>query len=370
LRDKFTKSLGFIVGELGKGGQETQMTYLVQELAHSGRKCVVIIWTYEERVKYYLSALEGAGVPVLKLNKESIFKKVLISRNFLKGQNAGSLQSFAYYLNAVAWILCLFTSRIPIGAIRNRLKQIRQKISFLKFWINAILPRRKISNNHLYQQDMQFPAISLAFSKTVIITNHLDVEKFNTDFPVIQAGAEFRTASMARLYPEKSIDVLIHAIRIIVDSGVKLKHFHAGSGPLLDPLTSLVEKLDLQSIFYFVDEKLDINEFLTDKHLILHSSTYEGYPNVIMEAMACAKPIVTTDCGDVSYLVEEGKNGHIVAVGDYQSLAIKTIELLSDNKRMKSFSEYSRQSAEKMFNLEHFKEVILERYQSYGINTE
>ena len=51
-----------------------------------------------------------------------------------------------------------------------------------------------------------------------------------------------------------------------------------------------------------------IPDLLAEATFLVHTSDSEGYPNVIMEAMACGRAVVATDAGDVPSLVEDGKN--------------------------------------------------------------
>jgi len=354
------ETFGFILGEFGKGGQETQLKYLTTQMQKEKRQCCVIVWNYEENKSKYAEELQDAGVRLLLLNNESIFRKIFLSRLFLNKNQAATLHSFTHYLNFFAWCICLFSIITAIGGIRSSLKRVRREYGFLRFWINGILPIRKISNNQLYRFGMKSPLISIAFRSTKIITNHLDIHQF--DFKKPKKERIIKTASIARLFPAKSLHVLIDAIYHLKIQGYNIQHIHAGTGKLQSALETLIDSKNLQENFLFFGETNDVSGFLKDKYLFILSSSYEGYPNVIMEAMACGKAIVSTDCGDVKYLVEDRVNGFIVPVGDSLAMSNAVEILVNDYSKLLEFSENSRKKAEKEFQLSHLVSETLKAY--------
>ena len=358
------KTFGFILGEFGKGGQETQLKYLATQMQKEKIKCCVIVWYFEENKSKYAEELRKEGVQLLLLTNESIFRKILLARLFLNKNQAKTLHSFTHYLNFFAWCICLLSTITAIGGIRNNLKNVRKRYGFFRFWINGFLPIRKISNNRLYRFGMKSPLISLAFHSTKIITNHIDINQF--EFKKPKKERIIKTASIGRLSPAKSLDVLIDAIFHLIKKGYNVQHYHAGTGELQSSLEALVASKNLHEHFLFFGETDDVSNFLEDKYLFILSSSYEGYPNVIMEAMACGKAIVSTDCGDVSFLVEDGKNGFIVPIEDSEIIANKVEVLLNDDILLNKFSKNSRIKAENNFQLSHLVSETIKAYVEFG----
>jgi len=73
------------------------------------------------------------------------------------------------------------------------------------------------------------------------------------------------------------------------------------------------------------------------------SSAYEGFPNVLIEAMACGVPVISTDClSGPREIITNGKNGILVPVGDERKLAEAILDLLNNEKKRKKFSVEAR----------------------------
>ena len=80
-----------------------------------------------------------------------------------------------------------------------------------------------------------------------------------------------------------------------------------------------------------------------------YSSDYEGMPNSLLEAMAMGMPVVATDCpcGGPRAVIEDGKNGFLIPVGDEDALADRICRLIEDKDLAKSFGIEARKIEEK-----------------------
>ena len=118
--------------------------------------------------------------------------------------------------------------------------------------------------------------------------------------------------SAGRLSPEKGHRFLVEAIGMLRGS-MNNNHFvFCGDGPCQKDLEKQSKELGISEICHFVGFRRDLKEIFQAMDLMVLPSLTEGLPNVVLEAFACAKPVVATAVGGVPEIVENGVNGILV----------------------------------------------------------
>ncbi|GAY12248.1 glycosyltransferase [Pseudonocardia sp. N23] len=135
---------------------------------------------------------------------------------------------------------------------------------------------------------------------------------------------------VARLYPEKAHEVLFAAIAELLPSRPRLRLVVVGDGARRPELEALAGRLGIAGITTFTGVRRDVRKLLPAIDVSALSSTHEAAPLVLLEAMAAAKPIVSTDCGAVADLVSDGTDGHLVPIGDHIAMADRIGRILAD----------------------------------------
>ena len=97
---------------------------------------------------------------------------------------------------------------------------------------------------------------------------------------------------------------------------------------------------------------------MTLADLLLHASTKEGMPNVVVEAQMMGTPVVATDTGATSNIVADGVTGLIRPVGDYTSLAEACVTLLADRSKAREMGSKARENVLDRFPVR----TLAERY--------
>jgi len=96
----------------------------------------------------------------------------------------------------------------------------------------------------------------------------------------------------------------------------------------------------------------DVKEIYAISDIAVLPSFYKegGYPRALLEPMAFAKPVITTDIPECRGAVEHGKNGYLIPPRDGDALADSIERLIRNPERRKQFGRYSRHKVEKEFN--------------------
>ncbi len=95
----------------------------------------------------------------------------------------------------------------------------------------------------------------------------------------------------------------------------------------------------------------DVAELLRQADLFTMPSATEGMPITVIEAMACALPVVATAVGGFLELVKDGENGFLVPVGDAEALAQALARLIKDRDLLRRIGAANRRVAEEKFDI-------------------
>ncbi len=119
---------------------------------------------------------------------------------------------------------------------------------------------------------------------------------------------------VARFTPEKNHLLAINVIKILSDCKYKFSLHLYGDGPLLNDIKEKVAEYNLQNIVIFHGYCADVSEIYDVTDILLITSTTEGLPMVLLEAMSNGIPVVSTDVGQISEVVKNNQSGFITPI--------------------------------------------------------
>jgi len=161
---------------------------------------------------------------------------------------------------------------------------------------------------------------------------------------------------IARVIKDKGVNEYIKAAKMLNE---KAEFWYVGN---IDKGNKNAFEPDWGDVKY-LGFRSDIKELIQKCDIFVLPSYREGVPRTLLEAASMAKPIVTTNAPGCKEVVEDGKNGFLVPVKDYISLA-KKIETLIDNKDLREkFGKYSRQKAINEFDIKKVVDKYLKVYE-------
>lgn len=149
-------------------------------------------------------------------------------------------------------------------------------------------------------------------------------------------GSEYsyRILAVGSFKPQKNFELLLHSFSLLSDT-LNAKLTILGDGPLRTELEETVRRLALGQRVSMPGFFLDTSPWFRSADLFVLSSSWEGLPLVLLEALECGLPIVSTDCpSGPSEILCDGFFGRLVPVGDVNalSLAIKS-HLMANHDR-------------------------------------
>jgi glycosyltransferase involved in cell wall biosynthesis len=189
-----------------------------------------------------------------------------------------------------------------------------------------------------------------------VFANTIDVEEFGREADALAGRrAELRAElgagpddvvvlSVARLAPEKGLDVLVHAVAEAGDSRLVL--VLAGGGPERERLEDLAGIRGVRLVFAGDREWERIVETYVAADVFALLSQREPWAVVVNEAAACGLPLVLSDrVGAAHDLLVDGENGALVRAGDVDAAATALRRLAADEELRRAYGERSRELA-------------------------
>jgi len=171
-------------------------------------------------------------------------------------------------------------------------------------------------------------------ARVVVIPNGIVVDDRDSRTGASLAPAAtpdvYRIATVGRLAPEKDLGTLLRAFAIARQS-LNALLWVVGEGPELESLRKLADKLGIGDSVEFVGFNSDPFSVVRSADVFVHTALFEGFGNVILEAMASGVPVIATDCDfGPREIIRHGENGLLAAAADADRLAAEIVALCND----------------------------------------
>lgn len=166
--------------------------------------------------------------------------------------------------------------------------------------------------------------------------------------------------TVGRLHYQKDFETIIRAFKIYLTEIRNQKNILViiGDGPLKLKLKKIVSELKININVKFTGWVNNVFPYLKKADIFVFSSNYEGFGYVILEAMSCGLPIISTDTPfGPREILDNGKYGILVPMKDPKAMAEAIYQLLTDEKK---YQYYSKKSLERVKNFS--EEKMLKRY--------
>ncbi len=136
-----------------------------------------------------------------------------------------------------------------------------------------------------------------------------------------------------------------------------------GAGSLEPAARALASQLGLDSHFHFLGERRDVPQILHALDCFVLPSRWEGFPIVLLEAMAAGLPVVATDIPGINEAVRSGEEGWLVPAGDLEALRSCIVDLVQNRDRAISFGRAGQEKVRKEFSIDSMLHSIGLLYQ-------
>jgi len=309
----------FYIASLGLGGAERVVCILANALATKGYE-VHIGLVVNRNVLYELS--DDVNVHFMDCEKDMHMNAA--NRYFYRVQKIKRLAKTVKPCVAISFMaetnidVCMAMLGLNIPLIvseRNdpavdpasRIKQMMRRFLYVR-------PRGFV---------FQTPDAQAYFSKSIRDRSVIILNPLSDNLPARKnSNDEKRIVSACRLDKQKNLPLMIDAFQVFVSKHPEYSLEIYGDGKLKDQLKRLIEDKKLNDKIKLMGYCADVHNKVADASMFVLTSDYEGMPNALLEAMAMGIPCISTDCpcGGPRMLMEDGKKGILIPVGDKQEL--------------------------------------------------
>lgn len=196
------------------------------------------------------------------------------------------------------------------------------------------------------------------------VQNGIDLGPYKpVDLAKKRAGSDTVViGTVARLHPQKALEVMLDAAKLVVASLPAARFVIGGTGPMEQLLKERIAELRLEPYVKMVGFVEDVPGFLSGLDIYALSSDYEGLPLAVLEAMAAGLPIASTAVGGVPEAVIDGENGFLVPPRNSRLLAQAIVRLAVDPESAARMGAQSRKRMEELFDAKIMARKTVEVY--------
>jgi glycosyltransferase involved in cell wall biosynthesis len=361
----------YAVGSLEAGGLERFVTR-ASIRARNGQELNPVVICLRARTGRFVGDLESAGVPVIEAPRGWERQPIALSQlsrlvkstqpDIVHSQvNFAMIQQTLAFKGGGAKAVCI-TERncYPLQGLALGRRR-------LQFWLLKKAGVTYSANS---------AAVAAYFSKMVRVPEAA-IPVLPNCAPIIKPNDRTRKAVrlqlgvaddvllvgyVGRMAAHKGQELFLRSMKELQSNGITFHACFVGDGPNCEFIKNLVERLELEEWVVFTGVVDNVEDYLRSFDALVLLSSHEGMPNVILEAMAAGLPVMATNVGAASELLDEGAAGILVSGKQQEEITRELGRLCHGVDLRKEMGEKARIRATTNYSLEKTYALLLRHY--------
>ena len=364
----------YLIDKLHRAGAQSHLGALVPSLDREAFEAEVVCLLAGGEVA---EELRGRGVPVAVLGLGRLYAPRAIAGAWrlarrLREARVDVLHTYLVSANIfgtlagrLAGVGAVVTSRRDTGFSRN------PRLRLVEEWLVNPRVDRVVANAPAVEEALRRER-GLRREQVVPIPNGVDLERFDpARHPRAEAraraarewglaGDETVIGAIGSLTPVKGHDDLLEAAALVTARHPRTRVVLVGDGPRRPALEAQALRLGLRDRVVFAGVRGDVAPLLASFDVVALPSHTEGLSNVLLEAMAMARPVVATAVGGNPDVLRDGATGRLVPAREPAALAASLLDLIEDGERARAMGREARHDVGLRFG----RERMVERYEA------
>ena len=354
-----TKKISLVIPSLQAGGMERVMTELATYFSLK-RDVEVHLILYGINRDIFYEVPENVRIykPKFKFNNKfrliSTIRTLYYLRKSIKGIHPDTILSFGEYWNNFV-LIATFGLKLPIY-VSDRSQPNKSLGKFQDLLRKLLYPKSKgvilqtQKAKEIYQDNFNNLNIKVIGNPIREIKNLKNIKRVNQ---ILMIG---------RLIESKHQDRLIKIFSKLNKPNWKLVlvgYDHLKQTNSIN-LEKLISKLNLSDSVVLAGKQSDVESYYLNSKIFAFTSSSEGFPNVIGEAMAAGLPVIAYDCiAGPSEMIKDDETGFLIPLFDDDTFGVKLAQLIDDEKMQKKMGASGKKKI-KMFKKDLISEQFLE----------
>ena len=339
---------------LGSGGAQRQMVGLACMLKDRGYDVSVVLY-YD--TPFYKPILDDAGIESTIVKNSNYIGRIWSMYRYFRKNKGATIIAYQETPSLIACLLRPFIRCHKLIVSERNTTQVMSKMDRLRFGLyrfaDHIVPnsfsQAKFIGKH-------YPKLE---SKITAITNFVDTDYFypadRSDFTLKRTNTVVVVGSHKS---QKNFHRFVDAVKILADKGVNLHIKWYGIFPeYISEHKAYIESLNLSSVIDVYGPTKDIRDAYQTADFFCLPSLFEGFPNVLCEAMSCGLPVICSNVCDNPYIVSKtaAGSGALFNPLDVMDIAVKIETMISiSDEQWHQYADANRHTSEQLFSKNSF----------------
>ncbi len=221
--------------------------------------------------------------------------------------------------------------------------EMYKKQSFMRPFINKVLKRADVvfAVSNALKKEILSTNVSGIESKTRLYWNSVDIKKFSKDNKnILESRGKPIVLFVGNIIKRKNVNLILEAKK---QSNVDYEVVVVGDGPLLNELKNKVEKENISDV-RFLGSRSDVENIIPGCDVLVLPSFSESFGLVLIEALACEKPVIGSNVGGISEIITDDV-GLLVDPNDSLTLSDAIDKIIGDDEFRQNLASNARKRA-------------------------